>query len=109
MTLKTDVVPGWKRTLRKIGMVALVLLTIGSFAPLVLPLLAFLAADQFGCQTGAEPYPCLVGGNDWGEAINVSLMMGWLLVVSWPGMLVSVTIWLVLGIRRLDRRVRPSI
>ena len=34
--------------------------------------------------------------------------VGWLLVVSWPGMLVSASIWLVLGIRRLDRRVRPA-
>ncbi len=91
--------------MRTLGLVLLAVLTVVSFAPVVGLLAAGSLADWAGCQLDeGSPHPCLVAGVDLGDFLYTAGVLGWLMFVTWPGMLVSLGLWLWLLGRRLVRR-----
>ena len=93
----------WKR----LAMVALVLVTLISFAPFIALVVAGTAASVLGCQVDeGSVHPCYIGGVDIGEALTTSMVSGWLMFVTWPGMLVSLALWAVVSARWISRRMR---
>jgi hypothetical protein len=93
----------WKR----LGLLALVLVTLISFAPLISLVVAGTTASVLGCQVDeGSVHPCVVGGVDIGETLSTSMVLGWLMFVTWPGVLVSLALWAVVVARWISRRLR---
>jgi hypothetical protein len=98
-----------KRAARVVGLVALSVLTLASFAPVLCLLLAGLVASALDCRLDeGSAHPCLLAGTDIGQSLNTGFVLGWVAFVTWPGMLVSLALWLWLLARRLWRLVRPA-
>lgn len=92
--------------MRALGLTALALLTLVSYAPLLALLTAGGVASALGCTVDeGSVHPCRVGGAEIGVALNTALVLGWLIFVTWPGMVVSGAIWLALFGRMLVNRV----
>ncbi|WP_158808723.1 hypothetical protein [Beijerinckia sp. L45] len=98
---------GLVRSWKRLALLALVLVTLISFAPLISLVLAGTAASLLGCQVDeGSVHPCAVGGVDIGEMLNTSMVLGWLMFVTWPGVLVSLGLWAVVVARWISRRMR---
>ena len=94
-----------RRLARLAGLLALVLFTLASYAPVIGLLLAGAVATLFECRVDeGAVHPCLVYGRDEGEALYTAEVLGWLTFVTWPGMVLSLGTWLALGGWSLRRR-----
>lgn len=92
---------------RCVRLPALILLSLTaiSFAPLVCVVLATGVAGALGCRLDeAGIYPCPVLGLDLGSPLAVAAMMGWFMLLTWPGMLAALLGWLVWVVISLRRR-----
>ncbi|MCC6304878.1 MAG: hypothetical protein IT545_06750 [Rhodobacteraceae bacterium] len=91
-----------RRVLRVLGW----LLILGGLAPMLLAIVASAIARRHGCTLHEGfPGPCLIGGEDWGEALHAMGLLAWLAIATAP--LAVVGILLLLGLwvaRRLARR-----
>lgn len=85
----------------------LVVTTVIGWMPLLLLLLSNGIASTFGCELNeATVHPCRVAGTDLGPALSTGFVGGWLLLVVWPVMLITLIAWIVLLVRTLLRRRR---
>ena len=77
-------------------------MTVVSAAPALSLVAAGLAATALGCQLDeGSVHPCLLGGVDLGNTLYAGAVLGWLMLVTWPGVLVAMLIWLVILVRVL--------
>jgi hypothetical protein len=62
--------------------------------------LGFVLAHLTGCRVDeASAHPCLVAGIDIGGLLYTLLVMGWLVILLLPFMLLTLVIWLGIGLR----------
>ena len=86
----------------------LALVTALSFAPLFSVWAASEIASALGCTLNeGDAHPCILLGVDIGEALFSMFVMGWFMLMTLPGMVITPLIWLGLLIRALIRRTRP--
>ena len=98
-----------RRAGRVAGLFALSALTLASFAPLLCVLLAGVVASALDCRLDeGAVHPCLLAGSDIGETLYTGFVLGWAAFITWPGMLVSLVLWLWLLARRLWCLTRPA-
>ena len=91
--------------LKRIGLLALLALTLLSFAPVLGLVLAGTLAETLGCALDeGSAHPCMAAGVDIGGALNTAEILGWLMFVTWPGMLLCLGIWAWIVLRWLQRR-----
>jgi hypothetical protein len=87
--------------------ITLCVLTVVGWAPLAGVLLSGLFASAFGCTLNeAGVYPCVVAGIDWGSMLATMFVAGWLMLVTWPLMLLTFVAWIALGILFVTRRMQ---
>jgi len=88
--------------LKRFGFFVLCGLTLTSFAPVFTLLMSDTVASIMHCPLDeGSTHPCIIGGTDFGDALYTGAVLGWLMLVTWPGMLITIGIWLVLTIRFL--------
>ncbi|MGN7124943.1 hypothetical protein [Methylorubrum thiocyanatum] len=76
--------------------------TVVVWMPALLFALGFALVHLTGCRADeASAHPCLVAGIDIGGLLYALLMMGWLVVLLLPFMLLTLVIWLGIGLRAL--------
>lgn len=91
--------------MRNLRLWALVALTFVSFAPLVAMLTGSGVASALGCSIDeGSTHPCLLAGVDLGDALYNLFVCGWLVLLTWPGMIAATVLWLVVLVRALKRR-----
>lgn len=90
--------------MRRFWLLAAILLTLLVWWPGVMFAASLVMAERLGCEVH-EGYaqPCIRDGHDWGPFLYRGFVMGWFLMVTWPGMLLSLIAWLVWGVRRWRR------
>ncbi|MBU1306800.1 MAG: hypothetical protein KKF33_14940 [Alphaproteobacteria bacterium] len=80
--------------------------------PLFSVLFTAFVADANGCQVDeGSAHPCMVMGQDWGETLYFTGMMGWLMLATLPlGTMGLVAIMAIAIIHRLiwDRRQKET-
>lgn len=87
--------------------ITLCVLTVVGWAPLAGVLFSGLFAEYFGCTLNeAGTHPCVVAGIDWGGALSLMFVAGWLMLVTWPLMLLTFAAWVALAIVYIVRRVQ---
>ncbi len=92
---------GWRLT----AFITLCVLTVVGWAPFAGVLVSSLLAEAFGCTLNeAGTHPCVVAGIDWGGALSTMFVLGWLMLVTWPLMLLTPVAWIALGIIYIIRR-----
>jgi uncharacterized membrane protein len=75
--------------------------------PLLLLLISIGIASTLGCQlTEATVHTCSVAGINLGPALSTGFIGGWLLLVVWPVMLITLVAWIVLLVRTFFSRHR---
>lgn len=97
-----------KTETRVLGLVLLCVATLVGWAP-VLAILAGAALSSFlGCHVDeGSVHPCMVAGIDVGYPLYIMLVSGWLILGTWPIILMTCVLWLWLLVRLvLRRRVR---
>ncbi|MCW6511366.1 hypothetical protein [Lichenifustis flavocetrariae] len=71
------------------------MLTLVSVAPIVSLTLAVTLATSLGCALDeGSVHPCRVAGIDIGDALYTGAVFGWLMLVTWAGLLVSLGVWI---------------
>ena len=94
---------------RTLGFLILCALTLISFAPLCAGLLAGAIASAGGCRLDeGSVHPCVIAGHDVGDALYTGFVLTWLVLLTWPGMLLSGCVWAYVLIRRLLKAFRPG-
>ena len=88
-------------------------LTLLGFAPLISAATASAIALRYGCRLDeGDAHPCLVLGYDVGEVLYDMLVASWLALGTWPLMIVTVVLWIVLAslafVRWVRRRATPD-
>ncbi len=92
---------------RALGMIILTVTTAIGWMPLLLLLLSMGVASALGCRLDeAAVHPCRAAGMDLGPALSAGFIGGWLLLVVWPVMLITLVTWIVLLVRLLLRKHR---
>ena len=92
---------------RAFGMIILTVTTVIGWMPLLLLLLSIGIASVLGCRLDeAAVHPCRAAGMDLGPALSGGFIGGWLLLVVWPAMLITLVAWIVLLVRLLLRKHR---
>lgn len=90
---------------RVAGMIILTVTTAIGWMPLFLLLLSMGVASALGCRLDeAAVHPCRAAGTDLGPALSAGFIGGWLLLVVWPVMLITLAAWIVLLVRLLLRK-----
>jgi hypothetical protein len=90
---------------RAVWMIILTVTTVVGWMPLLLLLLSMGVASALGCRLDeAAVHPCRAAGLDLGPALSAGFIGGWLLLVVWPVMLITLVAWIVLLVRLLLRR-----
>jgi hypothetical protein len=98
-----------RSTGRLLAFITLCVLTVVGWAPLLGVLASSLFASSFGCTLNeGNLHPCVVAGIDFGGLLYTGFVGGWLMLVTWPFMLLTLVIWIVLGIAFIVRRVRAK-
>ncbi len=95
---------------RRIGLAALSILTLVSLAPIISLTVAGMLATSLGCTLDeGSLHPCPVAGTDIGSALYTGAVLGWLMFVTWPGLLASLGVWIWLIVRWVlrGRRRQP--
>ena len=93
--------------LRPASLAILSCLTLLGFAPLIAAAAASAIALRYGCRLDeGDAHPCVVLGHDVGELLYDMLVLSWLALGTWPIMIVTVVLWIVVAIAALIRRVR---
>ncbi len=95
--------PWWRR---RSTLVWLTLATLIGFSPIISLLLTSLIAETLGCTVNeAASHPCPGPfGWDLGDLLVTMFVMGWLMLVTWPLMLGTIMLWIILIGRRLTAR-----
>jgi hypothetical protein len=92
---------------RAVGTIILTVTTAIGWMPLLLLLLSMGIASALGCRLDeAAVHPCRAAGLDLGPALSAGFIDGWLLLVVWPVMLITLAAWIVLLVRLLLRKHR---
>ncbi len=92
------------RHMKIAGLVALYLATLISFAPVVALIISMAVANMMDCPLDeGSVHPCLIKGVDFGDALYTGMILGWGMLITWPGMLLATLVWLFLAIRFLLR------
>lgn len=92
---KRPPLPRWGRRLM-LAATALV------WTPALLFALGFGLAHLTGCRVDeGSVHPCLVAGLDIGGLLYALLIMGWLVIAALPFMLLTLLVWLGIGLRAL--------
>lgn len=96
-----------RRYLRRIGLAALILLTIVALAPVVGVAVSIGLAATFGCQVDeGSIHPCVHLGVDLGPMLANLFVLGWLALVTAPAIVLVALIWAVLLLRAIFVRLR---
>lgn len=75
--------------------------TVLAWLPFLCVLLSSAIASALGCTLNeAGAHPCFVLGVDIGEALVTGFVMGWLMLVTFPLMIISLLGWAGWGFRR---------
>lgn len=88
---------------------ALVWLAAGATLLAGMPFFSVLTAGTVANWRGCRLHegfanPCVIAGTDWGETLYAMGVMGWLMLVTWPFMLLSLIGWPIHGVMRWRRR-----
>ncbi|HEV2543827.1 MAG TPA: hypothetical protein VGU70_13805 [Methylobacterium sp.] len=76
--------------------------TVLVWTPALLFALGFALAHLTGCRVDeGSAHPCLVAGIDIGRLLYTLMMMGWFVILMLPFMLLTLVIWLGIGLRAL--------
>ena len=85
---------------------------LGAIAPLVSVFVASGIAENYGCALDeGGTHPCMIGGTDRGELLNVMFVLGWLMLLTMPAGAIAFLIWLialVLHRRQWRRRMKAA-
>jgi MFS family permease len=87
----------------------IILATLWAWSPFLGVVVAGIIADYGGC-VGNEGgvHPCVIGGHDYGQYIYRLTVGGWMMLVTWPFMLASIPVWIVIIIRWRRGRTKTS-
>lgn len=89
--------------------ITLCVVTLVGWAPLAGVLVSSLVANSFGCTLNeAGTHPCVVAGVDWGGLLGFMFVAGWLMLVTWPLMLLTFVAWMALGIVSIVKRIQRA-
>ncbi len=89
----------------RLAYTVLVVATILSFAPLASVVIAGATAASLGCRLDeGSTHPCVLAGVDLGDTLYAMGVVGWLMLVTWPGMLLTLLCWVALLIRAMIQR-----
>lgn len=90
--------------------IGLCALTIVAWLPLIGVVLSSVVASALGCTLDeGSVHPCpVVGGIDLGPLLYEGFVLGWLMLVTWPVMLLTLLGWPVLLIVMIVRRHRAA-
>jgi hypothetical protein len=92
--------------LRRATLLALGCATLIGFAPLISVVIAGTIASRFGCRLDeGDAHPCLVLGHDLGDILYTMGVAGWLMLGTWPLMIATVVLWIVVAGAALVRWV----
>jgi hypothetical protein len=85
---------------RNFALALIALATLWAWSPALGVIIADAIADFGGC-AGDEGrvHPCVIAGHDFGEYIYHLTVSGWMMLVTWPFMLLSFPVWIVIIIR----------
>ena len=90
---------------QKIVVLALSVVTAVAWAPFAAVLVAGAAATAFDCRVDeGSAHPCVVGAVDIGPALYVLGVSGWLMLATFPLMLLTLVGWLAFGLWVAVRR-----
>lgn len=95
------------KRLRTFLLAALVVATLVSWLPLFGLLAGSGAESALGCRVDeVTAHPCIVAGLDFGPFLHVAVLVGWLILIVWPGIFATGAIWLGILIWIAVRTVR---
>jgi hypothetical protein len=91
-------------------MLALFIIVAFAFAPIGSVIVCAAIADTYGCKVDeGSIHPCVINGHDYGELLYSLGVMGWFMLVTFPGGLVAFASWLIfLILHRVAWRKRTS-
>lgn len=93
--------------------IALVIILLVGFWPLLLAMAASLLADAHGCTLSeGEIFPCMIMGADWGPVLAQSFVLGWFGLIFLPLGLIALVGWIFsffINIVLYFRRKRPPV
>ena len=89
--------------MRRLLILLLAVLTGLAFAPLAFLTAAIVTANLLGCTETANEalvQSCYLGGVDIKGLLNVGFVMGWIAIATFPLMLLSLLLWIVVLVTR---------
>lgn len=93
----------------RFGLAGLVLLTLVVWMPLLGVLISGELASALGCPLNeGGTYPCIVLGVDIGGLLATLFVLGWLMLVTFPFMLITAGLWAGLIVRWGWQRLRGA-
>ena len=87
---------------------AAILVTVLGWGPVVCVYFAQSFANAHGCVVN-EGFvnPCVVAGHDYGPLLYDFFVMGWLMLLTFPLMLASIVLWIVILVQALRKPRQP--
>jgi len=83
----------------------IVLVVLACLAPLFSVIATAVISDLYGCVVEQDATrPCLIGGHDYGRELHMLGSMGWLLMLTFPALLGTLAVWLLVETRRWLKR-----
>jgi hypothetical protein len=86
----------------------LVLIGLFAVAPVGTAIVSASIANAYGCKVDeGSVHPCIINGHDYGHLFYTLGVLGWLMLLTLPGSVFAITIWLiVLILHRVSWRKR---
>src|SRR5437773_11216255 len=77
-------------------LLALLVIFAFAFAPIGSVMLCGAIANAYGCKVDeGSVHPCIINGQDHGHLLYALGVLGWLMLVTIPGGLLALAIWLI--------------
>lgn len=88
----------------------LALILLFALAPVISVVIAGGIANAYGCRLDeAGVHPCVIGGTDYGEMLEMMFVLGWLMLMTLPAGAIAFLIWVVVLITHAILRSRSRI